>query len=198
MLVFWKQRLVVLATPKTGSTAIEQALGPLAALPVTQPGALKHTDARAWQRFLRPYLREVSGHDFTAVALMREPVDWLGSWYRFRQRDDIADFAGATRGQSFADFVEGYLESPRPPASDVGSQEDFLRGDGGAHCGVDRLFRYEEIDGFVRYLEDLLDFGIELPRLNVSPEGDSALPDGLRERLKDRLAADYALYEAIG
>ncbi|MCB1388771.1 MAG: hypothetical protein KDK12_06460 [Rhodobacteraceae bacterium] len=197
MLVFWKQRLVVLATPKTGSTAIDQALGPLAALSVTQPAALKHTDARTWQRFVRPYLREVSGADFTAVALMREPEDWLGSWYRHRMRDDIGAFAGATRGQSFAHFVEGYLDTPQAPASAVGAQTDFLRGDDGAARGVERLFRYEEIGTFVAYLEELLDFAIELPRLNVSPEGDRSLPDDLRTRLRHRLSTDYALYASL-
>lgn len=198
MLVFWKPRLVVLAVPKTGTTAIEHALGPLAALPVTAPAALKHTDARAWQRFLKPYLREVSGGEFSAVALMREPIDWLGSWYRHRQRDDIGAFAGATLGLSFADFVEGYLEVPRRGFADVGTQAEFLRAESGAACGVDRLFRYEEIGGFVAYLEDLLGFAIELPRVNVSPEGDSDLPEALRARLQARLAADYALYESIG
>ncbi len=198
MLVFWKQRLVVLATPKTGSTAIESALEPLAALSVGQPAPLKHSDARSWQRFLRPYLREISGADFTAVALMREPIDWLGSWYRFRQRHDINDLPGATRGLSFAGFAEAYLETPCPALADVGCQSRFLQGAGGEACGVDRLFRYEDIGGFVAYLEDLLDFAVELPQLNVSPKGNLDLPDDLRARLAARLAPDYALYRSIG
>lgn len=197
MLVFWKQRLVVLATPKTGSTAIEAALSPLAALSVDQPAALKHTDARCWQRFVRPYLREVAGGDFTAIALMREPVDWLGSWYRYRQRDDIGDFAGATRGLDFAAFAEGFLTTPRAPVADIGSQADFLRGDDGRACGVDRLFRYEALEDFVTFLEDQLDCAIELPFLNVSPLADVALPDDLRLRLAERLAPDYALYRSL-
>ncbi|MBN8290383.1 hypothetical protein JI664_00230 [Rhodobacter sp. NTK016B] len=198
MLVFWKQRLVLLATPKTGSTAIEAALGSLAALPVMQPAALKHTDARTWQRYLRPYLREMSGGDFTALALIREPVDWLGSWYRSRLREDILDMPAGTRGLSFADFAEAYLHEPRHALADVGSQAEFLKGSDGTACGVDRLFRYEDIGGFVTYLEDRLDFAIELPKENVSPEGDRDLPDDLRAQLAERMAEDYALYDAIG
>jgi hypothetical protein len=197
MLVFWKERLVVLATPKTGTTAIESALAPLAALSVMQPGALKHTDARHWQRYLRPFLQDSADDAFTAVALMREPIDWLGSWYRFRQRDDILDMPGATRDLSFAQFVEDHLSDTRPAYADVGSQAAFLQAENGEACGVDRLFRYEEIDAFVAYLEDTLGFAIELPRMNVSPEGDLALPETLTDRLRDALAADYALYDAI-
>lgn len=37
MLVFWKERLVFLATPKTGTTAIEAALQPLANLSIQNP-----------------------------------------------------------------------------------------------------------------------------------------------------------------
>ena len=194
MLVFWEQRLVILATPKTGSTAIEAALAPLASLAVTQPGALKHSDARSWQRFVQPYLRELSGSEFSAVALMREPIDWLGSWYRVRQRED----GGSTADMSFADFVEGHLATPQAAVADVGCQSAFLRGNDGRACGVNRLFRYENIGGFVAYLEELLDFAIELPEVNVSPKGDSALPDALRARARERLAADYALYASIG
>ena len=198
MLVFWEQRLVILATPKTGSTAIETALAPLASLSVMQPGALKHSDARSWQRFLRPYLREQSGSDFTAVALMREPIDWLGSWYRVRQREDMFERPGSTLGMSFAEFIAAHIDTPRAVVADVGSQAAFLKGDDGRACGVDRLFRYEEIGGFVAYLEDLLGFAIELPEVNVSPKGDSTLPDALRTRARGKLAAEYALYASIG
>ncbi len=37
MLVFWDQRLVVLATPKTGSSAIQTALESLAVLAIQRP-----------------------------------------------------------------------------------------------------------------------------------------------------------------
>ena len=39
------------------------------------------------------------------VALMREPVDWLGSWYRYRQRDGMARPQNSTREISFDAFV---------------------------------------------------------------------------------------------
>lgn len=198
MLVFWKQRLVILATPKTGSTAIETALESLSVMTLNRPPELKHTPAYRYQRFIRPYLRAAAGGEFSAVALMREPIDWLGSWYRFRLRDDVADPANSTRDMDFADFVRGYMASPRPAFAEVGRQAKFLSGMNDAQLGVDRLFRFEEIDRFTTFLEEQLDFPLELPMLNVSPPGDLALPPALEDELRRYLAPEYALYNAIG
>lgn len=195
MMVFWQQKLVILATPKTGSTAIEAALEPLAALTISRPPVLKHTPAYRFRRFLAPYLRNSAGDDFTVVALMREPMSWLGSWYRFRQRDDVAEEAVSTRGMDFADFAEGYMQTPRADFADVGSQARFLTNKDG--LAVDRLFRYEDLDAFVRYLEDILDFEIILPQLNVSPEAPLELPADVEQRLRDHMRDDFALYRSI-
>jgi len=197
MLVFWKPRLVILATPKTGSTSIEAALEPLSVLPVTRPPELKHTHAYRYQRYIRPYLRAAAGSDFTSIALMREPVDWLGSWYRYRRRDDVMEPEKSTRGMDFADFVRGYMQDVRPAFAKVSAQSRFLAGMNGAPLGVEKLFRYENLPAFVAYLEEQLDFAIELPRENVSPAGDLALPDALAAELRAYLAPEYALYEAI-
>lgn len=196
MLVFWKERLVFLATPKTGTTAIEAALEPLANVAIQRPPELKHTPVRRYQRFIAPYLKAASNADFTVVALMREPVSWLGSWYRYRQRDDVPSLARSTVGMSFETFVEAYLSDPRPEFAAVGDQSGFLAAPQG---GVDlRLFRYEDIGVFVHYLEDRLDCEITLPRLNVSPAGRLDLSPALSARLRDALAADHALYDSIG
>jgi hypothetical protein len=195
MLVFWEQRLVFLATPKTASTAIEVAIEALASFAVLRPKELKHTPALRYRRFLQPFLERQAGEPFTVVALMREPVDWLGSWYRYRQRDDIADPAKSTAGLTFEDFVEGWLSDPRPPFADVGSQARFLAGPEG--LGVDRLFRYEALDRFIDFLEDRLRCEIVLPKINVSPPGALDLSEGLRARLAVQAAEDFRLYEGL-
>ncbi len=196
MLVFWEQRLVFLATPKTGSTALAAALEPLAAVSVQRPPVLKHTTVQRFHRFIGPYLKVASGHDFTTVALMREPVDWLGSWYRFRRREDLLDDAASTRNMSFDDFANAYCEKPQPGFANVGSQARFLTPPG--RQPVDRIFRYEDIGTFVDFLEDRLNCEILLPRLNVSPEADLDLRPETLARLQETLAEDLALYDRIG
>jgi len=194
MLVFWDQRLAFLATPKTGSTAIAAALESLAAVSIQRPPLLKHTTVHRYRRFIGPYLEAASKDQFTLVALMREPRDWLGSWYRYRQREET-DPSRSTRGMSFDDFVRAWCDDPRPDFADVGSQERFLRPRQGV--GVDRLFRYEAIDGFVEFLEDRLNCEVILPRLNVSPIGATELSPETEARMREVATVDYALYDTL-
>lgn len=194
MLVFWEQRLAFLATPKTGSTAIAAALESLAAVSIQRPPLLKHTTVHRYRRFIGPYLEAASKENFTLVALMREPRDWLGSWYRYRQREGT-DPAKSTAGISFDAFVQAWCRDVRPEFAEVGSQDRFLRSRDGA--GVDRLFRYEDIGSFVHFLEDRLDCEIILPRLNVSPSGATDLSAETERLLHEVAAADFALYETL-
>jgi hypothetical protein len=194
LLVFWEARLAFLATPKTGSTAIAAALESLAAVSIQRPPLLKHTTVHRYRRFIGPYLAAASKEEFTLVALMREPRDWLGSWYRFRQREETEP-AKSTRGISFDQFVQAWCKDPRPDFADVGSQGRFLRPRQGV--GVDRLFRYEEIDRFVDFLEDRLGCEITLPRLNVSPPGATELSPETAALLQTVAAEDFALYRTL-
>ncbi|QCO56848.1 hypothetical protein EOK75_13640 (plasmid) [Pseudorhodobacter turbinis] len=195
MLVFWDQRLAFLATPKTGSTAIESALESLSALVVQRPPVLKHTSVQRYHRFLGPYFEVASGHPFTVAALMREPRDWLGSWYRYRQRDDIADPNKSTIGKTFDEFVSAYCQDTPPAFAGVGSQARFLRSRKGR--GVDHLFRYEDISSFIAFLEDRLGCEIILPRLNVSPPGTLDLSASTEALLNSYASEDFALYNSI-
>lgn len=194
MLVFWEQRLAFLATPKTGSTAIAAALESLAAVSIQRPPLLKHTTVHRYRRFIGPFLEAASKDSFTVVALMREPTDWLGSWYRFRQREET-DPGKSTAGMSFDAFVRAWCGDPRPDFADVGSQAKFLRPRQG--IGVDRLFRYEEIGTFVQFLEDRLNCEVILPRVNVSPPGATDLSDETRSLLHDFATEDFALYRSL-
>jgi hypothetical protein len=194
MLVFWEQRLAFLATPKTGSTAIAAALESLASVSIQRPPLLKHTTVHRYRRFIGPYLEAASKDTFTLVALMREPTDWLGSWYRFRQREETEP-AKSTRDITFDAFVRAWCREDRPEFADVGSQGKFLRPRQGV--GVDRLFRYEAIGSFVHFLEDRLDCEIILPRLNVSPEGATELSSATAALLRAAAAEDFALYATL-
>ncbi|MCB2128593.1 MAG: hypothetical protein KDE03_05825 [Rhodobacteraceae bacterium] len=195
MLVFWKERLVYLATPKTGSTAIETALAPFATLAICDPPELKHTTVQRYRRFLQPFLGARDSRHFTVLAVMREPVDWLGSWYRYRQRDDIRRADRRTAGLSFEAFIDGYLADTPPEYARVGTQSDFLTPSRGA--GPDRLFRYENMPALVRFLEDRLDRAITLPEANVSPKAATDLSAETLGKLRRHMDRDFRLYESI-
>lgn len=196
MLIFWEQRLVFLATPKAGSTAVEVALEALASVAVQRPATLKHISAADFQRTFAPYLAEKAGAGFTTVALMREPIGWLRSWYRFRSRDDFDDPSHPMHGHSFDDFSRDYMANPRPAHAEIGTQAAHLSGPDGAVL-VDRLFRYEDMDAFVQFLEDRLDCAITLPRVNVPPAVDTQLAPETEAALHRAMAQDFALYESL-
>ena len=195
MLVFWKPKLVFLATPKTGTAAIEAALDSLAAVSIPRPPALKHTTVQRYHQYLHPYLEAASGSPFEVVAMIREPRDWLGSWYRFGQREGISGSHKSTRGMTFDAFVQAYCSNQRPAFADVGSQAEFLQ----PHDGqwIDKLFRYEDIDTFVHFLEEKLDCEISLPRLNVSPPGSLDLSQKTDDLLHQFAARDFDLYRTL-
>lgn len=194
MLVFLPPKLVFLATPKTASTAIEQALGSLAAIAVSSPKALKHTDIALFRTYLHPYLRQTTGIDFRTVALMREPRDWLGSWYRNRRRED-EDEATSTRDIGFEDFVRLACSAEPPAFARVGRQAQFLASRPGLR--VDHLFRYDLLDRFVQFLEDRLQFEILLPHLNVSPTEDLGLSGPAEELIRQSFAEDFELFSSL-
>ena len=189
MLIFWRQRLVVLATPKTGSTSLHAALESLADVAVIRPPALKHTPAAAFRANLAPWLQADGGAPFETVALVRDPRDWLGSWFRSRRFDAAEhDHAPDPALDSFDAFVTAHLSGTPPAVADVGSQARFLAG------GVDRLFRYDRFHDFTAYLERALDCELILPRLNDPPDADVSLTPQTESRLRAARAADYALF----
>jgi len=194
MLVFWRQRLVFLATPKTASTSIETALSPLAAVVAMRPPQLKHTNAQKYQRHVAPFLGDAKGTSFATTALMREPLDWLGSWYRYRQREDEVP-EKSTKAISFDDFIRAYCLPDQPEFARVGSQATFLAPDG--FRPVDHIFRYEDMEHFVKFLEKRLGTTITLPQENVSPEGPAVLSPDVEDELRNHRAVDFALYASL-
>ncbi|MGR3503726.1 gamma-glutamyl kinase [Pseudaestuariivita sp.] len=197
MLVFWKERLVFLAVPKTGSTAYESALGPRADIVVSNPPELKHAPIYRYNRFFRPMFEKNGAPDMESLAVVREPISWLGSWYRFRRRPFMEGKPNSTHGVTFDDFVAAYLEKERPAFANVGSQAKFLepRPNG---TRATYLFRYEEQGRLRRFLEARLNVTLETEQRNVSPQMELSLDPGLERKLRRRHADDFALWEEIG
>ncbi|MEI4469815.1 hypothetical protein [Frigidibacter sp. MR17.24] len=196
MLVFWRPRLVFLANSRTGSTSIETALESLANVAIARPPELKHVGQRAYRAHLAPLLAGAAGGaGFETVAVIREPLDWLASWYRELRLE--AEEGDAAAAGSFESFAEAFLADPGPRPLGIEDQASFLTDDSG-RVGVDHLFRYEEIDRLVGFLEDRLGCEIILPRLRASAPAETALSPGLAARLGARLAADRAIWQAAG
>lgn len=197
MLVFWKEKLVILAVPKTGTTALAKALGSSADIVINDPPELKHAPLYRYNRFFRPMFEKACKQEHMDVmAIMREPVSWLGSWYRYRQRGFLDGKPTSTRGISFDEFVQAYLSDDRPPFANVGSQAKFLepRPNG---TQVSHLFRYEDPARMLAFLCKRLGREISLDQVNVSSQADLTLSAETRTRLQAVHSADFSLYESL-
>ncbi|MWD27372.1 gamma-glutamyl kinase [Aquicoccus sp. SCR17] len=196
MLVFWKQRLVFMAVPKTGTSAYARALGDRADLVVRDPPELKHAPVYRYNRFFRPLYEKLMDTEMELMAVVREPVSWLGSWYRYRQRPFMRGRPNSTEGVSFDDFVRGYMQGQRPAWANVGSQAKFVEPTKNG-CRVHHLFRYENQARLIDFLESRLEVTLDLPRENVSPRRDLALSPEVERRLRRKCAAEFELWESI-
>lgn len=196
MLIFVKERLVFLSVPKTGTTAYQTALGPRADMIVSDPPELKHAPLYRYDRFFRPMFEKVCKAEMETLAVVREPIDWLGSWYRYRRRPFMEGKANATHGISFDDFVLAYMKGDKPGFANVGSQVKFLT-PRPAGAPVTHLFRYDRPDRLAAFLTGRLGVEIETARENVSPKMDLTLSPEIEARLRRKCAEEFALYDGI-
>lgn len=197
MLVFFKERLVFLAVPKTGSTAYHTALAKRADLVITNPPELKHAPLFRYDRFVRPMFQKVCGVDLETLAVVREPIRWLGSWYRYRRRPFTIGKPTSTHDISFDEFVSGYIRGTQPDYAQVGSQARFLTPRPGG-LPVTHLFRYDQIDRLDAFLSHRLEMQVETRRENESPSLNLELSPETEQRLRQKCADEFALYDSIG
>jgi len=195
MLVFWKEKLVFLSVPKTGTTAYQNALSPHADIVVNDPPELKHAPLYRYNRFFRPMFDKVGGEKMETLAVVREPISWLGSWYRYRQRPFMAGHPNSTHTISFDAFVEAYMTGKPPGFANVGSQAKFLepRPNG---TKVHHLFQYEDQPRLRKFLENRLGITMKLKQENVSPPMELRISPDVETKLRRKRADEFTLWNS--
>jgi len=196
VLVFFKERLAFLSVPKTGTTAYETALAPRADMVISEPPMLKHAPVYRYNRFIRPMFLKVCDAELELMAVMREPISWLGSWYRYRRRPFMQGKPNATFDVSFDEFVLAYMKGKKPGFADVGSQLNFMASQPNG-TGITHYFKYENQDRLKSFLEDRLDVKLDLKSENVSPRMDLHLSQDVEQRLKRKFEQEFELYDSI-
>ncbi len=81
-------RFCFLSNTKCASTSITSALSEYGDLYTSQNPKIKHLNYLKFDKWVRPLLG-AEQEKFTTIAVIREPLDWLHSWYRYRQRSSI-------------------------------------------------------------------------------------------------------------
>lgn len=206
MIFLHKARLVILSQPKTGTTALESALAPRASISVSKPPELKHVSYRGFLKFVAPWIEAQTGlerRDYEVVSVMREPLDWLGSWYRYRTRDELKKPGNPrainfTGNMSFDDFVRDVCrpDGEKPPHARI-KTPSWVALAGPGSIGVDRLFPYEALDSFYDYITDRTGKAIDAKTANVSPKMELTLAPETRDLLKRHFAFEFELHGAL-
>jgi len=89
ILVFIKKNLVILSAPKTGTTSLQAALELHAFIMFRDPPGVKHINLGKYQRQIHKMLENLSDGPFETFGIISHPLDWMDSWYRYRQRDEL-------------------------------------------------------------------------------------------------------------
>lgn len=207
MLITLKHRLAFLAVPKTGTTAIEAALKSHASISFNGMAAVKHMRARRFELMMRPYLENLGVDNIQTFAVMRDPIDYLQSWYFFRRRIAEANKRrqqNATRLISLEEFLEAFLSEDPPDYASVAMQSSYLCGavqvtkkGGSAQPMVDLVFAYEKMDALNSFLEGRLRTKVEVERKNTSKREVIEIPAELRARLELRLSGEIGLHKRV-
>ena len=206
MIFLNRARLVILSQPKTGTTALESALTPRSAISISKPPELKHMSYRGFMAHLAPMIEAHTGmtrSDYEVVSVMREPIYWLGSWYRYRTRDELRKpgnprSVNYTGDLSFEEFVLDVCKpaDEQPPHARIKTPSWVALAAPGT-IGIDRLYPYENLADLYQLIIDRTGKPIDTRLANVSPEMPLSLPGKTESLLRDRDAVEFELHASL-
>lgn len=193
---------VMLSMPKCASTSMVAVLSGRAELMLRHNPRLKHMNARSFEKRVAPLLQHAGYRrsDYELVSLLREPVAWLESWWRYRQRPALASerperYTGDT---SFEAFAEAYVDGRTDVTGVRGRPAQFVARDGELGVGVDRLLCLERPEVWQAWLSERVGTDLDFPPSNVSSvRAPTTLSPQLRARLVEWFAPEYDLYARV-
>ena len=206
MLYFHKEKLIILCQPKTGTTALHDAISRDASIAFVTPPHMKHMTYAKFMNALSTWI--VAGGEFhrrkyTIVSVMREPLDWFGSWYRYNTREQLASTKSRAHSRytgdiTFDQFLEALL-LPREEAPDyakLGGPSSVAL-DENKRIGVDYLFRYTDMAKLTDFISERLERPIVLEHANISAKKEITVDPEIASRIREKYAFDFEVYSKL-
>ncbi len=197
MLVSRFPPIVFFAVPKTGSVSIETAFAPHFDMVMSKNPSLKHMTVRTYDASLRHFVSRRVAKDPVKLAVVREPLDWILSWYRYRTRSEIDGKPASSKGVSADDFILSYMSDDPAPYARIGSQHEFLHNKAG-ELGVDQLYRFDNLAPLIAYLNKRLRVDVTIDHLNASPKSAELVSPEIAAAYRRYAAKEFTLYESVG
>lgn len=197
MLASVEKRFLFVANTKTASTSIEHALIPYCEVFRSGTPQRKHItlhETLQGYQFLFGQPAHAPERYFK-FGVMREPLDWIGSWFRYRKGNKVQSPLPA--GMSFAEFWAMrdwniLLGNGQPNLQ----RRMFVGPKGGVLADV--IIPYHRLDAMLPEILELLRIPATLPHQNVSEITEApAMSDALRAELQAFYAPDYALWNRL-
>jgi len=196
-----------IANKKVASTTIQNLLYPYADVVYYRPRRGKHLSlAQARQQMDAWGVKEPEA--CFSYGVVRDPVDWLESWYKFRQRQGLKRKGHPSRARSIPpdcgllDFAEEAVADCSVLFARVGNQADYFKNESGV-IDIDYLARYDNIVSDLQPLMALPGLAplalLSHQRYNESPtRADvSNIDRELRNRVNQKFAEDTELFSAL-
>ena len=196
MLISLSKKFIFIANLKTASTSIEDVLAPYAEIRLTRSEWGKHRALSALETSFPEVFAEHPLSRFFIFGVIREPVDWLRSFYRSHKGVSFEGTPLSTMDMTFARFIDEW--TPAHQDQVVAQTEKFVDAQG--VLAVDYLLRFDRLPRDFANLCTILDLPqIALGALNMSVDIDAevGLDEARAARIRDLYRCDYFAYENV-
>jgi hypothetical protein len=197
MLIGVEKRFVFVANSKTASTSIERALLQHAEIHRAGTPQRKHIPLRTALREYRFLFgrKKYAPETFFKFGVMRDPADWIQSWYRYRKGNTVAH--PISKETTFEDFWKDWLAKPEKPKQKRQQKKFFVKVDG--NLIADYIIPYPELDSHFATITNGLGIEAQLANHNVSKikSLDDSLSDATLTEIRTHFAEDYALFNRL-
>ena len=145
---------------------------------------------------------EFKFNEFFKFGIIREPLDWVVSWFNFRSRPEISDpkhkkHQDYTGDLTFTEFWHLYknMDFLKIPQKTIffSMKSESIR--------VDYLARYEKLSENLSLIQGILGLdSLNIPKMNESSVrriNPNDVEDSLKEEIREKYKSDYDLIEHL-
>jgi len=197
-----KQKFIFIANTKCASTSIEKSkIGETPEIKITNAPIGKHMSLEQVHERFGFVFNVIKFEEFFKFGVIRDPVDWVVSWYNYRSRAELSDPNKKNYRNYAGDMTfSGFWDSAKDQHS-LNPQSQRFFSTSNPDIKVDYLIRLENLNEDLLAVKAIL--GLNL--LNIKQRNKSqtarmsspAVEDRVRKEIEQKYHSDYELIEGL-